>query len=452
MCSILKPCGSPEQGHGGRKMGMNKSLGTPFRIIGLFCVFALFFLPLGTGWSQESVPQESLPKVGTPEEPSYPPRKVMVFFRTEGMASEEAAIFYDSLLIYLQGNPYNKRIVEGLPIAGPDSMNDRASVSYRRACDSWIMVQVRKSGEEIEVTYRLYDIPYELYRGEGKFSSEFPGARDRSTFFWKPVREALRELPSLPKDPVFTIRGVPGTKILGLPGGVRELDAEGKAAFSTPTPATYRFRAEKSGYDPLEEQVLMKEKGGEIILTQKRGTLANLDFSLWNGQFPSFYLGLFPIPNSLFLRLGLTSFFSGFGPFLVKDSKFEPFVSYPLMTVDFQLGGYLSSSDSTLRFYAGVGGFIRVFYSDLRTMLDPLSPYGGYPLIGVEYAPKAGNSVFFEYTPSILYMDAEETGSVSLGSYLQTSFYKDSLVSGIAVRDWFWIDFISFRLGYRVRL
>jgi len=428
-------------------MGTNKSLGVPLFLVALFCAWGLFLLPLGRGWSQESGPKE-----GTPEEPSYPPRKVMVFFRTEGMSSEESAIFYDSLVIYLQGNPYNKRIVEGLPIAGPDSVNDRASVSYRRACDSWIMVQVRKRGEQIQVDYRLYDIPYESYRSEGKFSTEFPGARDRSTFFWKPIRESFRELPALPKDPVFTIRGIPGTKIVGLPGGVKELNAEGKAAFSAPTPATYRFRAEKLGYEPLEEQVLLKEKGGEILLNQKRGTLVNLDISLWNGQFPSFYLGLFPIPNSLFLKVGLTSFFSGLGPFLVSDSKFEPFVSYPLMTVDFQLGGYLSSPDATVRFYAGVGVFVRVFYSDLRTMLDPLLPFGGYPLIGVEYAPKAGNSVFFEYTPRILSMDTEATGNVSIGSYLQTAFFKNSLVSGTAVGDWLWLELISFRLGYRVRL
>lgn len=428
-------------------METNKSLRVPFFFVQLFCAFSLLLLPLGKGWAQESGPKE-----GAQEEPSYPPRKVMVFFRTEGMGSEESAIFYDSLVIYLQGNPYNKRIVEGLPIAGPDSVNDRASVSYRRACDSWIMVQVRKSGEEIEVAYRLYDIPYESYRAEGKFSTEFPGARDRSTFFWKPIRDTLRELPPLPKDPVFTIRGVPGTKIFGLPGGVKELNAEGKAEFTAPTPATYRFRAEKLGYEPLEEQVLLKEKGGEILLNQKRGTLVNLDLSLWNGQFPSFYLGLFPIPNSLFLKVGLTSFFSGFGPFLVNDSKFEPFVSYPLMTVDFQIGGYLSSPDATVRFYAGVGGFVRVFYSDLRTMLDPLLPYGGYPLIGIEYAPKAGNSVFFEYTPRILSMDAEAMGTVSIGSYLQTAFFKDSWASGTAVRDWFWLELVSFRLGYRVRL
>lgn len=171
-------------------MGTNKPLRVPFFFVQLFCAFSLLLLPLGKGWAQESGPKE-----GAREEPSYPPRKVMVFFRTEGMGSEESAIFYDSLVIYLQGNPYNKRIVEGLPIAGPDSVNDRASVSYRRACDSWIMVQVQKSGEEIEVAYRLYDIPYESYRAEGKFSTEFPGARDRSTFFWKPIRDTLRELP-----------------------------------------------------------------------------------------------------------------------------------------------------------------------------------------------------------------------------------------------------------------
>jgi len=85
-------------------------------------------------------------------------------------------------------------------------------------------------------------------------------------------------------------------------------------------------------------------------------------------------------------------------------------------------------------------------------MLDPLLPYGGYPLIGIEYAPKAGNSVFFEYTPRILSMDAEAMGTVSIGSYLQTAFFKDSWASGTAVGDWFWLELVSFRLGYRVRL
>ncbi len=412
-------------------------------MVGLLYILSIFFLTLENGWAQQE---------GTREEPSYPIRKVMVFFRTEGMGSEESTIFYDSLVIYLQGNPYNKRIVEGLPIVGPDSLNDRASVSFRRACDSWIMVRVKKQTEEIEVAYQLYDIPYESYRAEAKFTSEFPSARDRSTFFWKPIREALRELPALPKDPVFTLRGVPGTKVLGLPGGVKQLNADGIATFAAPTPATYAFRAEKLGYEPLEQQVLLKEKGGDIVLVQKRGALVNLDFSLWNGQFPAFYIGFLPIPNSLFIKLGLTSFSSGLGPFLVNDSKFEPFVSYPLMTVDLQMGGYLSSADASVRVYMGAGLCIRVFYSDLRTMLDPVLPFGGYPLIGIEYAPKKGNSVFLEYTPRILFLDAQTDGSVSTGSYLQTSFFKDSLISGTAVEDWFWLELISFRLGYRVRL
>ncbi|GAB4222719.1 MAG: hypothetical protein Kow009_14600 [Spirochaetales bacterium] len=385
-------------------------------------------------------------------ESPYPVRKVMIFFRTKGMSPEEASIFYDSLVIYLAGNPYQKRIVEGLPITGPNSLNERASVSFRRACDSWMLVRVNKRSEEIVVTYRLYDIPYESYRVESEYTTEMPSARDRSTFFWKPVREALRELPPLPKDPVFTLRGVPGTKVVGLPGGVKQLDAEGVTTFSAPTPATYRFRAEKLGYDPLEMQVLLKEKGDEIVLRQKRGTLLNVDLSLWNGQFPALYLGLFPIPNSLFLKAGLTSFFSGIGPFLANDSKFEPIVSYPLMTVDFQMGGYLSAPDAMLRVYLGVGFVVRIFYSDLQTMLDPVLPYGGYPLIGIEYAPGTRNSVFLEYTPRILYLDATTDGSVPLDSYLQTAYFKNSFVTGVPVQDWFWLEVISFRLGYRVRL
>ncbi|HOV38836.1 MAG TPA: hypothetical protein PLG79_08950, partial [Spirochaetales bacterium] len=159
-------------------------------------------------------------------EPSYPRRKVMVFFRTEGMSEEETALFYDSLVIYLQANSYNKRIVEGLPISGPETENDRSSISYRRACDSWMMVQVQKQGEGVDVTYTLYDIPYETYRAESRFSGEIPTARDRSTFFWKEVRDALKELTPLPADPVFTLTGVPGTLIHGLPGGDIRINAE----------------------------------------------------------------------------------------------------------------------------------------------------------------------------------------------------------------------------------
>ncbi|MCX7788072.1 MAG: hypothetical protein N2442_10290 [Spirochaetes bacterium] len=433
---------------------MNGPIGKTFVMIGLLCVLSFLPLTLDKGWAQVSTTETSgLPnQEGRTEEPSYPVRKVMVFFRTEGMGSEESTIFYDSLVIFLQGNPYNKRIVEGLPITGPDSLNERASVSFRRACDSWFLVQVKKQADAIEVSYQLYDIPYESYRAEAKYATEFPSARDRSTFFWKPIREALRELPPLPKDPVFTLRGIPGTRVFGLPGGVKELNAKGIATFAAPTPATYTFRAEKLGYEPFEQQVLLKEKGGDILLVQRRGTLLNLDFSLLNGQFPAFYMGFFPIPNTLFLKLGLTSFFSGIGPFLANDAKFEPFVSYPLMTVDLQMGGYLSSSDATVRVYVGAGVFLRVFYSDLRTMLDPVLPFGGYPLIGVEYAPKRGNSVFFEYTPRIILLDTQTKGSVPMESYLQTAFFKDSLISGTSVEELFWLELISFRLGYRVRL
>lgn len=386
-------------------------------------------------------------------ESSYPKRKVMVFFRSEGMSQEETALFYDSLVIYLQANSYNNRIVEGLPISGPETENDRSSISYRRACDSWMMVQVQKRDEGVDVTYTLYDIPYETYRAESRFSGEIPTARDRSTFFWKEVRDALKELPPLPADPVFTLTGVPGTLIHGLPGGDIRINAEGKAAFSAPTPGVYQFRAEKLGYDPLEQQILLKEKGGDILLEQRRGTLVNLDLSLWNGQFPGVSVGLFALPNSLFVKLGVTSFYQGIGPILEEeDGHFEPFVSYPLMVLDLQIALYLSPADARARIYLGIGGCLRVFFADTRTMLDPVIPLGGYPLIGLEFAPNRKNSIFLEYTPRFLLVDADPPESMDIGPYLQTAYFKGGIETGASIGNDLWVEMISFRIGYRVRI
>ncbi|HOV39982.1 MAG TPA: hypothetical protein PLG79_14780, partial [Spirochaetales bacterium] len=225
------------------------------------------------------------------------------------------------------------------------------------------------------------------------------------------------------------------------------------AAFSAPTPGVYQFRAEKLGYEPLEQQILLKEKGGDILLEQRRGALVNLDLSLWNGQFPGVSVGLFALPNSLFVKLGVTSFYQGIGPILEnEDSSFEPFVSYPLMMLDFQIALYLSPADARARIYLGIGGCLRIFFADTRTMLDPVIPFGGYPVIGLEFAPNRKNSIFLEYTPRFLLVDADPPESMDIGPYLQTAYFKEGIVTGASIGNDLWVEMISFRIGYRVRI
>ena len=223
-------------------------------------VLLLFLLASGAG-AQDAA-------ISAPEkvEAVVPPRKILVFYRDESAApaAREKILLRESLLISLQNVREDCFAVEAEPLAGPDGDDEKSSLARRRACDGWFFARVADSPAGLRVDYVLYDSISLVYAARASFEARRPDARDLARVFWRDAAASLGKLPPLDPLPSFVVRGTPGTRIFGLGKKGLRLDGEGSAEVSVPVPGIYTVRAEKSGYDPVVRQVLVKESSGEI--------------------------------------------------------------------------------------------------------------------------------------------------------------------------------------------
>jgi hypothetical protein len=318
-----------------------------------------------------------------------------------------------------------------------------------------MFVNVSSAADKVTVKYVLFDSVNETIVKEDTFTVEKPDARELSRLFWLDTANSLKLLKPLDPLPFYVIKGVPGTVVSGFPKGPVRLGISGRARVAVSVPSTYTLRAEKLGYEPLNTQVLLKEKGGEVILEQKRGSLFSLDVGLYNAQIPSFAFGVFIIPDQIYCKIDVINFRWGIGPFMdesAKDKGFEPFLDFPLMHLGFQIGSYSGQADSGFRLYYGMGGFSRLYSGGASLSLEPVIPFGFYPLLGIEYSPNPKGRAFFEVTPTFYYVEnpGPYTGKTLIA--LLDNLYPDGYSSTVvSYKPWI-LDFMSFRFGYRRHL
>ncbi len=421
------------------------------KLFAILCVLAGLAFTLPGLWAEETEYVD----------PTPPPRRIMVFFRNDAtnFAPDEKIAFYESLLIALQRSKKDCYPVEASPIAGPDSDDDRSSFARRKACDGWLLVRVKAAGEDqTSVDFVLFDVVNDIFVAKSSFTLDKPDARDLSIIFWEKITDAYLTLKPLDPLPTLTIRGVPGTVVYGLGKKALTIDANGRTRITVqPIPAVFSIRAEKTGYDTLEQDILIKEMGGDIKLEQKRGSLFSLDLTMLSMQFPGIDVGFYPIPNLLFFKLGFTTFQWGIYLGDFQDNKgaagnnHSVIVHYPLMNLSFQAGVYISDPGKTVRTYLALGAFARLFFSDAYTGLEPIAPYGLQPVFGMEFHPVPSSCIFLEYAPSLYYVDEADSQYTKDFELLKTLYPKG--------HEWYtfsqgrWVcDMLVFRVGYRWHL
>jgi hypothetical protein len=409
--------------------------------------FLVFFSVVSGLWSQ-AVETEEL---------EIPPRKMMLFYRAEPspLSEPENLVIYDSLVIALHAVREDCSVIEAAPLAGPETFDERSSVARRLICDSWMYVNVSSSGDKVTVKYILFDSVNEVVVKEDTFTGDKPDARELSRLFWLDTANSLKLLKPLDPLPSYVIKGVPGTVVSGFPKGPIRLGISGKARVTVSVPATYTLRAEKYGYEPLKMQVLLKEKGGEVQLEQRKGSLFSFDAGLYNSQIPSFSFGVFLVPDEMYFKIDLTNFNWGIGPFMdisSRDRGFDPFLNLPLMHLGLQVGAYSSQADATFRWYYGMGGIVRLYSGGPNLTVEPVVPYGFYPLLGIEYSPNPKGRIFFEFTPMFYYVDkvGPYTGE-TINALMDNIFPAGYTSTTVSYKPWI-VDYMSFRLGYRRHL
>ena len=401
------------------------------------------------------LPSRETPATAGEEELLVPTRKILVFYRNESSTLSEAEnrLIYESLLVSLQGVRNDAHVIEANPLAGPDSDDEKSSLVRRRACDGWFLARVSDAGEDVRVEYTLYDSVNLSYEARESFQARRPDTRDLARVFWRDAAASLRGLAPLEPLPSYLVTAKPDTFVYGFDRRRLRIGRDGTARVTVPVPGIYDLRAERTGYDPVERQVLLKESGGELVFEQKRGSLFSVDFSMQNAQFPGLDIAVFAVPNSVFLKAGFTSFKRGIGGFLTASDEepFEGTVGYPLMHLVFQAGFYGGQPDSLVRTYFGAGALARLFLADGGTVIEPVIPYGVFPVFGVEFSTNPKLRFYLEATPTAYYVSERNyIAGLDFKDFVEDYLHASTL--GIELFRRWYVDLAVFRIGCRWHL
>ncbi|MBN1836102.1 MAG: hypothetical protein JW820_09650 [Spirochaetales bacterium] len=348
-----------------------------------------------------------------------PPRRLLFLFETaEGarLSPSEQLLLYESLLVRLGRASERIAVLEyeqsGVP--GTDELRDTATASRR--ADSWVFVTVGGSWPQLTVSARGQDLVQAQTLFELSFEATIRrGAVDLERHFWDPVTDALTATLSgsgkqvaktVSREPL-TIRGAPGTRILGLEPGPVELGESGALEIETLLPATFSLRATRLGYDPVEQDFYVEPGAGVLDLGQEPGTRWAFSFYLQMMNYPGFDASFYPVRDFYWVKLGFNTFLIGL--ILAEDREESMLVSYSLSHLNLSTGVYLNASDRLFRFYAGLGAFLRVITAkEWAIAIEPIAPWGLYPILGTEISRRQNLRFFVEYTPLLYFPpDAE---------------------------------------------
>jgi hypothetical protein len=342
-----------------------------------------------------------------------PPWPIMLFYQDESRLSPaEARLFYEALASALRGAGEGFTVVEARPLEGPGSDDERSSLARRNACEGWMWVRLRDSGGALEAEYALYDALAMDFIIRDSFTKPKPNIRDMVYLFWQGPASALSLLPPREPDPPFTIHGLPGSWLYGLWGkkSHQKLGKDGLLRYWVPLPGTYTLRAQKLGYDPVTEHYLFKEPGGDIYLPeQRKGRRFSLGFSLFDVQYPEIDFGYGIIPYRLYAQGGLVFFYPNvmFGPMNPdhkEDLKSTQGGNY-LINLDLQVKWYFRQPDKVFRPYLGAGILTRIW---LNKFIDPLVPFGLFPVLGIDSRLTPGARFFVELQPTFYRITGDE--------------------------------------------
>jgi hypothetical protein len=268
------------------------------------------------------------------------------------------------------------------------------------------------------------DLPFEKWDDiVSLLAPSFPPAADQ--------RDA-----SAQQETTLTIRALPGTTLTGIGKSKETVGQDGVAVIRLPGPGQYSVRAALSGYYP-ETSSFFAAGNKEVTLSQAPASWWALDASLMEMGYPGVDVTRFIVPNSLYVKVGLTTYAFG-----LAFTDTQVFTNSPLTNLVFQTGIYLRPEDVLFRPYLNFGVFTRIVHSPGKLVdIDPLS-WGGFQIsFGTEIGRSPHARFFFEYQPMFY--------ASNVPGLFQASFGTSDRPFGWSFSDRSALNFLCFRAGYR---
>jgi len=364
-----------------------------------------------------------------------------------GLTENQLLVLSRSLLISLQAG------IPGIAVSDAAGSGQSASpaalsdLALKAGADFWLWAQVSVDAGKTQLHVRGFDILAQ----EKKFDATL--TRESLLSPLELPFEKWDDLVSLvtsslssgepqgqgtpgPQEVTLTVRALPGTLITGPGGAKAQAGKDGFASLSFPAPGEYSLHATLSGYYPLTRRFFLSDNR-EVFLEQTPHSWWALDASLLEMGYPSFDVSRFILLNSLYVKLGITTYAVG-----LAFTDTQAFTSNPLTNLVLQTGIYLRPDDVLFRPYVNLGAFLRIVVAPGTLVgIDPLS-WGGLQFsIGTEIGRSPRGRFFFEYQP-MLY-------AASVPGLFQASFGSGNPPAGWSFSPKSAFNFLCFRVGYR---
>ena len=340
------------------------------------------------------------------------PRRMILFFEpveSPELTRTDLLLLYDSLLVKLYGADPDVLILETPDITrlhGEES--EKRKLAEEMGADAWLHLTVEGSAEMLTFTARSFDMVVNSVVFDISF--EQSGMKGLERLYWSEVTNAVSSsYDALPQRTLgeeknrteLTLKGIPQTRIIGLTDDEIILGEDGSVSLNLYERVTYSFRAVRQGYYPQRSSVYITSPQSVYEIEQKRGSRFGAGIYMNNVIYPGIEGSVYIIPNLMFVRLGLTTFAFG----LPRDEGEGIPNGFPLTNLIFSTGAYVSQADAFVRFYGGLGFFLRFNHIPQKYFgLDLVAPAGLSLIMGAEMSNWRQVRPYFEFSPLLYFI------------------------------------------------
>lgn len=372
------------------------------------------------------------------------PRRMIFYFQAnpEEFSSFDRSVLYRSILMTV--GPANPNVVffESPEVEVPPTQAGMEELARQIDADCWLRVVASGGMANARIEVETFDILKQKRFGAQVIEPGYPlDYRTVSQGFWDSVAETIKKDYGAVVDTLgVRIQAVPGTRVAGLGPKALVVTGKGTLELTLPNPATYTIVASAPGYYPVERTFYLGYDPVVEKLDQTRAARFAADVAFDALQFPSARFWYYPIPATLYVRGGITTY--AVGMYLINSTP-SILRGNPLTRFEAGAGWYFTPPGRRMRFYAGADINLRLAHGSSFFGIDPYAPAGADLAAGVEYSPTVHLRLFAEYTPVIYY-------TPDSSQFRLVSFAGGDSPFGYLFLNGFSIDLRDFRLGVRM--
>jgi hypothetical protein len=378
------------------------------------------------------------------------PRYMIFLFEAEEgtLSAQESFVLYNSILAAVAQANADVVILESPDVVVPRTKEGKEELARRIDADSWLHVVASGGFGNLTVEASTFDILKQETIGEHIVRPGFVvDFRVVARGLWDDISASIEGgYERIVDTSTLTVKGRPGTKLEGAPGGPYEIGAEGIVALELPYPSVFALKAKAPGAYDEARHVSLGIEAIELDLGQVMKPRFGVEASLSGLQFPAMRLWASIVRAKAFARLYLSTQMIGLYPLDNAASIVQ--TGSPLSLAGLDAGLYVLPPERLFRLFVAAGGYLRISHPAGFFGLDKDLAIGAATLsLGGEYSPSRRLRFVASYDPA--YVFADDPGKFVERSFAANS-YPSGEVPGYVFLENGLLDLRNFHIGVRL--